>query len=135
MARLNTRPSHLSTASTSRYNSPTPQLHGGTSDQENADPALRKSMDKANARVRDLPARPSKSDEQASRGHKRRRDALQPLVDDIDEEEEGIAARFTKYFDPDQDPEERRRVTKKCRELERDFHGGFRRTAADALAD
>jgi hypothetical protein len=63
-----------------------------------------------------------------SRAHKRRRtqrpDATgSPNDDAVDEEED----RFTRYFDPNQDAEERRTLKRKSRALERDFNGRWRR--------
>lgn len=119
MARLNTRPSILSNAS-SRYQSGTPQP---LPDQENIDPEdttrrdkiARPAMQRSSVRA-SLPTPTSandNSDERPSPGQKRKRAA----TDQVDEDEE----KFKKYFDPDQDPDERREVRRQVRELDRTF--------------
>lgn len=129
MARINTRPSYQSTAASSRYPSATP-APSDTSDQENADPSRRR-MDKGKGRASDLRSRTSlptpTSDEisEARAGQKRKRGptrALQPEEEDVGEDE--LAERkFNRYYDPNQDPEERREVKRKSRALERQFQG------------
>lgn len=124
MARLNTRPSTLSTTS-SRYRSVTPVPHY---DQENVDPEAPQTRDKtAMADVHQpapviSPTPPSADDHsEAQRGQKRKRSAITAATrahtDDVNEEEE----EFTKYYDPYQEPGQRREVRKRVRELDRDF--------------
>ena len=131
MARLNTRPSYrTSTAPSSRYASATP-VPGNTSDQENHDPTKR--MDKGKGRARDsIPSRtslptPESGGSGDARGQKRKRTESRADDehggDEEEEEEEDVEAKFNKYFDPNQDPEERRDLKKKSRALERGFAG------------
>ena len=128
MARLNTRPSHASTAASSRYPSATPQP-GDNSDQENHDPGRRR-LDKGKGRARGPPARsslptPSSGDSNDARGQKRKRAETNSATHALEEEDEGDTdeAKFNKYFDPNQDVDERREVKRKSRALERDFQG------------
>lgn len=142
MARLNTRPS-------SRYASEMPGPASGagagdTSDQENHDPVPAIRMDKGKGRAVDRPSRvslptPASDSSNEARGVKRKR--LQPqrratevVEEDEDDapeeeeeeevdEEEGEAAKFVRYFDPNQDPEVRREIKRKSRALEREFQG------------
>ena len=124
MARINNA---TSTAASSRYASETPTSN--TSDQENRDPGTRR-RDKGKGRASDMPSRsnlptPTSADEPGdSRTHKRRRTQEpgrtgSPNVGAVDEEED----RFTRYFDPNQDADERRTIKRKSRALERDFNG------------
>lgn len=128
MARLNTRPSH-STAASSRYASRTPGP-GASSDQENRDPSMA-SRNKGKERATDVSApqrsslpTPASDGSSDVRGQKRKRaEAAQNVEDDDDEDDEDEEARFNKYFDPNQDQEKRREVKRKSRALERDFQG------------
>jgi hypothetical protein len=106
MARVNTAPS---VAASSRYASESP-----TSDQENRDPGTGR-RDKGKGRASDMPSRgslptPTSVDDDATGS---------PNEDDADEDEE----KFTRYFDPNQNAEERRILKRKSRALERDFNG------------
>lgn len=124
MARINNA---NSTVASSRYASETPTSN--TSDQENRDPGARR-RDKGKGRASDMPSQgslptPTSVDEGGgSRAHKRRRTQEpnatgSPNDEPVDEEED----RFTRYFDPNQDAEERRTIKRKSRALERDFNG------------
>ncbi|KAK5118433.1 hypothetical protein LTR62_002947 [Meristemomyces frigidus] len=125
MAHVNTRPSHVSST---RYGTATPGPGGG-SDQENQDPEGNTRRDKGKQRAMPppsgstLPTPTSDADENEneSRGHKRKRTTIPPrgpqTQSEVEQEEE-----FTRYFDPNQDPEMRRQVKKKVRALEREFH-------------
>ena len=124
MARLNTRPS-------SRYQSETPGP-ANTSDQENHDPRARP-MAKGKGRAVELPSRnslptPASDSSDETRGQKRKRAVPQRRVTQAEEDEEidesdREAAKFVRYFDPNQDPEVRREVKRKSRALEREFQG------------
>jgi hypothetical protein len=127
MARVNNT---NSTAASSRYASETPTSNA--SDQENREPGARR-HDKGKGRASDMASQgslptPTSVDEAGdSRAQKRRRiqrpDATgSPNDDAVDEEED----RFTRYFDPNQDAEERRTIKRKSRALERDFNGRWR---------
>ena len=138
MARINTT---TSTAASSRYASQTPTSNA--SDQENREPGARR-RDKGKGRALDmasqgsLPTPTSVDEAGGSRAQKRRRiqrpDATgSPNDDAVDEEED----RFTRYFDPNQDAEERRTIKRKSRALERDFNGRWRIpfVICEAMAD
>jgi hypothetical protein len=90
------------------------------SDQENRDPHRRK-MDKGKQRAGEPPRKSSlltpSDDSNEERGQKRKRGDEHG---DSDEEDE-----FTKDYDPNQDPEERRRIMRKSRALEREIQGMF----------
>ena len=133
MARLNARPSHASTAASSRYTSATPR---DSSDQENRDPTPRVRMDKGKERASDTPATsnlptPTSDESNGPRGQKRKRIEIRPQhgrggtqhEDDEDEEVDEEEAKFNRYFDPNQDADERRQITRRSRALERDFQG------------
>ncbi|KAK5744911.1 hypothetical protein LTR17_001662 [Elasticomyces elasticus] len=127
MARLNTRPSH---APSSRFASATP-APGTNSDQENADPSIihqRVDKDKGKSRATMPPPQqksrsslptPTSDSPDAGRGQKRKRGNMSlPAATQEDEDER----KFTEYYDPNQDPEERREGKRKMRNLERDFN-------------
>ncbi|KAK4949382.1 hypothetical protein LTR10_012000 [Elasticomyces elasticus] len=127
MARLNTRPSH---APSSRFASATP-APGTNSDQENADPSTihqRVDKDKGKGRATMPPPQqrsrsslptPTSDSPDAGRGQKRKRGNMSmPAATQEDEDER----KFTEYYDPNQDPEERREGKRKMRNLERDFN-------------
>lgn len=127
MARINTAPS----AASSRYASATPT--STTSDQENRDPETRR-RDKGKGRASDMPSQgslptPNSVDEQGDlRAQKRRRAQAprshgSPNGDTGDEE-----GKFNRYFDPNQDADERRKIKRKSRALEREFNGMFQPT-------
>lgn len=88
-------------------------------------------MDKGKGRARDsAPSRtslptPDSGGSSDARGHKRKRTEVRAEEDEeVDEDdEENVERRFNKYFDPNQDPEERRHLKKKSRALERGFAG------------
>ena len=127
MARLNVRPSYASNATSSRFTSATPGPVDG-SDQENHDPRAQK-MDKGKQRAGYPPRRSSlptpASDDSEARGQKRKRGGNDAMEDhDSDEEAED---EFTKQYDPNQNPDERREVMRKSRALEREFQGLFDR--------
>ena len=128
MARLNTRPS-------SRYNSTTPGP-GNTSDQENNDPVT--TRDKGKGRAADMPPpsraslpTPTSDGSDETRGQKRKRAIPQRRASEADQSEEELdeeereAAKFTRYFDPNQDADERREVKRVSRALEREFQGPY----------
>ncbi|OQO13736.1 hypothetical protein B0A48_01966 [Cryoendolithus antarcticus] len=108
-------------APSSRYPSATP----GVSDQENNDPNPT-ACDEGKGRAMDPPARSSlptptsRHSDGASSGQKRKRgsddSAASPCAAETDEQ------KFNRYFDPNQDPEERREIKRKSRALERDFN-------------
>lgn len=62
-----------------------------------------------------------------ARGQKRKRIGTRTEEDneagEEEEEEDDVEAKFNKYFDPNQDPEERRQLKKRSRALERGFAG------------
>ena len=135
MARLNVRPSYASTATSSRFPSATPGPADG-SDQENHDPRAQM-KDKGKQRAGDPPRRSSlptpASDDDGSeaRGQKRKRgshDATQNHDSDDEVEDE-----FTKVYDPNQNPDERRKVMRKSRALEREFQGLFGRLVLQSM--
>ncbi|KAK4898630.1 hypothetical protein LTR27_003802 [Elasticomyces elasticus] len=128
MARLNTRPSH---APSSRFASATP-APGTNSDQENADPStIHQRVDKDKGKgwatmpppqqkSRSSLPTPTSDSPDAGRGQKRKRGNMSlPAATQEDEDER----KFTEYYDPNQDPEERREGKRKMRNLERDFNG------------
>lgn len=93
-------------------------------------------MEKGKGRARDdAPSRaslptPESGGSGDSRGQKRKRVEVRREQDEDDGEEEeeeegeeGIEARFNKYFNPNQNPEERRDLKKRSRALERGFAG------------
>ena len=90
-------------------------------------------MDKGKGRAVDSQPRtslptPSSENSDESRGQKRKRaDACSTSHVDEDAEEEdedvGEERRFNKYFDPNQDADERREIKRQSRALERDFQG------------
>ncbi|KAK5137870.1 hypothetical protein LTR08_006639 [Meristemomyces frigidus] len=118
MARLNARPSH---APTSRDESEAPQL--GDSDQENRDPGARsKGKGKAPA-MGPPPGRsslltPTSDPSDTSRGQKRKRVEIQPTQLTEEEQEE---AKLVRYYDPNQNLDERREHKRKSRLIERDY--------------
>lgn len=125
MARLHTRPSHVPS---SRFASATPGPDN-ISDQENRDP-MEAARDKGKGRASDTQSQRRStlptptSDGNESRGQKRKRrevqfDATQATDAEVDSDEES----FNKYFDPNQDAEERREIKRQSRALEREFHG------------
>ncbi|KAK4561673.1 hypothetical protein LTR86_004352 [Recurvomyces mirabilis] len=125
MPRINTRPSNIPS---SRYGTATPAPEGG-SDQENRDPAGQ-TRDRGKQRAMPPPSSHHQrsslptptSDGSESRGQKRKRVTLPPSsTQDGGEDDEEEDEEFTKYFDPNQDPEVRRQLKKKARDLERDF--------------
>lgn len=81
--------------------------------------------DKGKGRALDPPLRqsplptPVSDESETARGEKRKcgQHATQSLK--VPSEED----RFTQYFDPNQDPEQRRQVKRKSRALEREFNG------------
>lgn len=60
---------------------------------------------------------PTSGDNSDQRPQKRRR------TDGPISERDEAEARFTRYFDPNQDPDERREIKSRSRALERDFNG------------
>lgn len=127
MARLNTRPS-------SRYNSVTPGP-GNTSDQENTDPIASRT-NKGKGRASDMPPpsraslpTPTSDSSNEACGQKRKRTVPQRPSTEADEDDEEVdeeereAVKFTRYFDPNQDPDERRDIKRESRALEREFQG------------
>ena len=103
-------------------------------------------MDKGKGRARDEPpARnslptPESGESSDARGQKRKRvearaqrDREEDDADAGGEEGEGagVEAKFNKYFDPNQDPEERRDLKKRSRALERGFAGAWSNDLAD----
>lgn len=67
-----------------------------------------------------LPTPNSGSSEASARAQKRKRIGVRVQEADQDDGE----AKFNRYFDPNQDPDERRDVKKQSRALERRFQGG-----------
>lgn len=70
-----------------------------------------------------LPTPTSDSSNEA-RGQKRKRVEIRGNVDN-DDDLEADEAKFNKYFNPNQDPEERRQIKRKSRALEREFQGQY----------
>lgn len=132
MARINTHPSHASAIASSRQATETPVR--GDSDQENRDPRSQ-GMDKGKARANELPEHsslPTPSDSSGeARGQKRKRTEVQRGTNEHDEggDDDDVVeatreqAKFNRYFDPNQDADERREVKRKSRALEREFQG------------
>lgn len=130
MARLNARPP-VSTVSRSPSASP-PESSPG---QENRDPnsearEKQKRRAMADARPPAVTHSPASDGSDAPSGQKRRRveanvaaDRGQGADEDHDEEDGERAERFHRYFDPNQDPEQRREIKRKSRALEREFQG------------
>jgi non-structural maintenance of chromosomes element 4 len=116
MARLNTRVSY---AASSRFASETPQPDA-TSDQENRHPTAR-SKGKAPAM-----APPDRRSQANGAGQKRKR--VRDECDDQDEEEDHNedTGGYTKYYDPNQEVDERRQIKRKSRKLEREFNGEWK---------
>lgn len=112
MARLTNRPSVLS----SRHPS---VVSESQFDQENMDPnEARHDKGKQRAIASTLPTPPSNDDHTVdARGQKRKRVAAPSVVTEEEAEDEA----FTRYFDPNQNPDERRDVKRQFRELERGF--------------
>ena len=84
-------------------------------------------MDDSQHQRSSLPTPTSEGSEDV-RGQKRKRahpDPQHNAADDEQDEDAEDEARFNKYFNPNQDPEERRDVKRKSRALERDFQGEF----------
>lgn len=127
MARLNVRPSYNSTVPSSRLPSASPSFEGD-SEQENYDPRAKK-MDKGKQRAGDPPRRvnmptPESGDSSEARGQKRKRTNAQCRGEHGDSGEED-EDEFTRDYDPNQNPDERRSIMRKSRALERDFQGQF----------
>lgn len=87
-------------------------------------------MDNGKGRARDsAPSRtslptPDSGSSGDARGQKRKRaGARTEDGDEAEMDEEDIEARFNKYFNPNQDVDERRELKKKSRALEREFAG------------
>lgn len=132
MARLNTRLSHAYSHD-SRHHSETPA--SDHSEQENDDPTVsmtpQQSRSKGKERAAtDMPPSsqrrsrtslptPNSDPSDASRGQKRKRNEVPAPTQMTEEEEEKV--RFTKYYDPDQKPQERQENMKELRKLDRDF--------------
>ena len=83
--------------------------------------------DKGKGRAVDPPRRdslptPVSDESETARGQKRKRteQATQSGAGQDEDDE-----KFTKYFDPNQDPEIRRQVKRKSRALEREFNGEY----------
>ena len=123
MARVNRE---FSAAVPSRGASATPVP--STSDQENRDPETRQRQngkDRASdmASQGSLPTPTSADDRSALRAQKRR----QIHEDDTTGTPNGAGGddedKFTRYFDPNQDADERRDLKRKSRALEREFNG------------
>ena len=96
MARANTRPSEVAS---SRYASATP----GLSDQENRDPhGMSRRTSKGNGKeMSSRGSLPTPTSANGSEGRPQKRKRTGDAQDEIDEVEE----RFTRYFDPNQDPD------------------------------
>ena len=125
MAKLNVRPSYRSSNITSsRLPSVTPSLADG-SDQENYDPRAGK-RDKGKHRAGEPPRRPSmptpeSGDSSEARRQKRKRNHAHAHEDQG--ESGGEEDEFTKEYDPNQDPDARRKVMRESRLLAREFQG------------
>ncbi|KAK4503251.1 hypothetical protein PRZ48_006679 [Zasmidium cellare] len=125
MARLN----HRETLDPSHNPSDTPSPSPGpsdTSEQENRDPRAMQ-RDKGKGRAVDPPRRdslptPVSDESETARGQKRKRTEQATQSVEEPEEQDEDEERFTKYFDPNQDPEKRRLVKRKSRALEREFN-------------
>ncbi|SMQ49177.1 unnamed protein product [Zymoseptoria tritici ST99CH_1A5] len=120
MARLNTRPS---TVAGSRLNSVAPPSSNG-SNEENHDPE----QEKRRAPPRTSLPTPGSDSSGAGLGQKRKRGNTQPMPtqatdagDDDDGDTDKESKRFNRYYDPNQDKDQRRQVKRKSRKLERDF--------------
>ena len=132
MARLNTRPSTV--VGTNHSARGTPSLDNNSSDQENEEPQPQR-RDKGKGRATDMPGRstlptPDSDTRDAARGQKRKR--VEPRsatqAEDIDSDGEipqdpEDIEKFNRYYNPAQDPEQRRQVKRKSRALEREFNG------------
>ena len=87
-------------------------------------------MDKGKQRAGEPPRRsslptPASDSSSEARGQKRKRGsghARQNDEDSGEEDEDG----FTRDYDPNQDPDERRKIMRKSRALEREFQGMLR---------
>ena len=127
MARLNARPSYRSSnMPSSRLPSATPSL-ADASDQENHDPRAQK-RDKGKQRAGEPPHRasmptPESGDTSEARGRKRKRGREPAREDHGESGDEGD--EFTKEYDPNQDPDARRKVMRESRLLEREFQGQY----------
>lgn len=66
-----------------------------------------------------LPTPVSEESSDTTRGQKRKRAPQGTQSLEVAEDDE----KFTRYFDPNQDPEIRRQVKRKSRALEREFNG------------
>ncbi|KAI5362409.1 putative nse4/EID Nse3/MAGE-binding protein [Septoria linicola] len=122
MARLNARPSTVAgSRATSVALSPTP-------DQENRDPSMDRRRDKGKGRASDASLRtslptPSSDGTDTSRGQKRKRTQLAVTqAEDVPEDQDPEDAKFTRYYDPNQDAEKRRQIKRKSRAMIRKLH-------------
>lgn len=70
-----------------------------------------------------LPTPTSVDDSGVPRAQKRRRTQGPATTGSPNEEEADDEDKFTRYFDPNQDADERRILKRKSRALERDFNG------------
>lgn len=71
----------------------------------------------------DLPTPDSAEEHGTQRAQKRRRVSSRGAAGSPDGESEEEEDRFTRYFDPNQDADERRDIKRKSRALEREFNG------------
>jgi hypothetical protein len=135
MARVNVAPY---TAQSSRQPSGTPA--STTSDQENRDPSTGR-RDKGKGRAPDMPSQgslptPTSVDEHGTvRAQKRRRTQGPDTTGSPNEEEADEEGKFTRWFDPNQDAEERRILKRKSRALERKFNGKWKVPRTCSLQD
>ncbi|KAK3703633.1 hypothetical protein LTR37_014329 [Vermiconidia calcicola] len=133
MARLNDR---ASTVASSRYPSATPGPDN-TSDQENYDPDIDHTAKskRIGGAMNPPPTRsslptPTSDGSGEARGQKRKRVELRgtrssgtqaDVDEDEDDEEAAAEEKYNRYFNPHQDPEDRRQIKRKSRALERNF--------------
>ncbi|KAF2165335.1 hypothetical protein M409DRAFT_67200 [Zasmidium cellare ATCC 36951] len=122
MARLNHSRTLHPARSSSNTPSPSPEP-SDTSEQENRDPRAMQ-RDKGKGRAVDPPRRdslptPVSDESETARGQKRKRTEQATQSGEAQDEEDD---KFTKYFDPNQNPEIRRQVKRKSRALEREFN-------------
>ncbi|GIZ45248.1 hypothetical protein CKM354_000842600 [Cercospora kikuchii] len=119
MARLNNRPSTVANSrATTIAKSPTPG-------QENRDPTMRRDKGKGRASESSrtsLPT-PSSDDTERARGQKRKRTHFAMTQEaDIPEDQDPEDVKFTRYYDPNQNADQRRQVKRKSRAMYRKLH-------------
>lgn len=100
-------------------------------EQENRDPATRRDKGKGRASTASRTSLPTPTSDTsgASTGQKRKRARTQAGATqeaDIPEDQDPDDAKFTRYYDPNQNADQRRQVKRKSRAMIRELHGRSR---------